>query len=173
MKIAIGDRLWIPRTGNTQTQKPCPVCFGKLAVTIILGDDSRIGTMCDYCGKGFDGPTGVESVYERLPGAELFVVAEIRTVTTEDGESSEYTTANCRLARDGNLYATEQEAIEASKDLQKEQIEYDEKRAEIIKGNVHKSFSWNVGYHRREAKRLREKIEYHERKAFLCEERVK
>lgn len=56
----------------------------------------------------------------------------------------------------------------------KEELERDQRtRAECIKKNVHKSFSWNASYHLREAKRHRKDALRHDEKAQLCKERVK
>jgi hypothetical protein len=38
----IGDTVWVPDCGNRQKQIPCPVCFGKLRVTIILGNEETV-----------------------------------------------------------------------------------------------------------------------------------
>ncbi len=174
MKIKVGDQLWIPKTGNQQVKTPCLVCFGDKEVVVILGNGSHVKTQCGYCRSGYDSPSGYMMKYVREPGAELFIVNLIRTKTTATGEASEYVTASGRYAEgEKNLYQTEEEAVEASKELREKQLADDEKRASSIKKDAQKSFSWNVGYHMRQVKRLNEDIKYHERMAVLCEARVR
>jgi len=37
-RFKIGDKVWVARySENTAISVPCPVCYGKLKVTLILG----------------------------------------------------------------------------------------------------------------------------------------
>jgi len=170
--IKIGDSLWIPRTGQHQVKKDCPVCFQQKFVTVILGDGTHIKTDCEYCGKGFEGPQGTVTEYSYEPRAELFLVTEIKKTITGSGEKVEYQSSHY-IAKEGELHETREAALLAAEKLARKQKEDAERSAECIKANVHKSFSWNVGFHRQEAKRNREQAEYHDRKAVLCKERSK
>jgi len=60
----VGDKVWHAAFKSIQVEKPCIVCYGEKQVTVILGNGDRVVTPCDYCGKGFDGATGVMRVYE-------------------------------------------------------------------------------------------------------------
>jgi hypothetical protein len=55
-KFAIGQRVWAACYNPRQVEVVCPVCYGKLAVVVELGDGTRIETPCDYCGKGWQVP---------------------------------------------------------------------------------------------------------------------
>jgi hypothetical protein len=171
-EISIGDSLWIPRTDRKQERVPCPVCFTKKHVTLILGDDSCVEVECDYCGKGYGRPQGTVVDYTQEPRAEPFRVDTIRAETTEKGAVFEYK-SGCYIARDGDLFPTEEEAVEEAKRRMVEQQKEQDCRADRIKKNQHKSFTWNVGYYKSEIKRCREQLERYEHKMRLCEERAR
>jgi hypothetical protein len=46
-------------------------------------------------------------------------------------------------------------------------------RAEYLKKNMNKKYSWNAGYHLKEAKRSEEQAAYHRKKAMLCKAKAK
>ena len=71
------------------------------------------------------------------------------------------------------VFLTEAEALAESVKLCEKEINDRATRAAHIKGDKIKSFAWNVGYHLCEAKKLREKIAYHERMAVACKLRAK
>jgi len=60
----IGDVVYFASAGQRQVDIPCPVCFGKREVTLILGNGDSVELPCDYCGKGYDGPRGYVLEYE-------------------------------------------------------------------------------------------------------------
>jgi hypothetical protein len=47
------------------------------------------------------------------------------------------------------------------------------KREDHVKHDKNKSYSWNAGYHKREAKRAAKKVEYHTKMAAECKDRRK
>ena len=78
----INDTVWIAQCGTKQVRHDCPVCYGQLFVTLILGNGDEIRTPCDYCGKGYEGPKGYVLEYEWT--------AEPRQVTITDKTKREY-----------------------------------------------------------------------------------
>lgn len=168
----IGEVVWIARYGRREFQDPCPVCFGKLSVTVILGNGELVETPCSYCGLGWDGPRGWTSEYRIEPSVKSVIITG-REI--QEGESTEVTYrgsgGHCYLQE--IVFETEAEAFVKSEELCTKEIKDSEIRSEYIKKDKIKSFAWNVGYHLREAKRIREQIAYHERMAILCKERAK
>ena len=171
-EIKVGDRLWIPRFDRKPEKVPCPVCFRRKHVTLILGDDSCIEVECDYCGKGYGHPQGTVTEYKMGPRAELFRVTGIRTETTDKGTVNEYM-SGCYIAHEGDLFPTEEEALEEAKKRMVENQNELDSREDHIKKNAHKSFTWHVGYYKNEIKRRREELVSYERKLKLCEKRAR
>ena len=172
MKHKVGDRVWVARCDWVPVTKPCPVCFGEKAVTLILGNGDHIQLDCDYCGRGYELPTGTVQEYEYVVAPECMTITNIEAQTNSEGTTYEYKSSYLCPQPD-KIFLTKEEAeakgLELKAELEKEQ----ETRVEYIKKNFHKTFSWNAGYHRREAKRLRKTAEWHERKAQLCKARAK
>ena len=171
MKFNIGDKVWYASWGRKEIVTPCPVCFGKCVVRLILGDDSIIETPCSYCGLGYEEPRGYDTEYKFVAEAKPFTVTRVKVEVTPNGETREYYSDNY-FYEENKCFTTENEALELSKTFEDEYMDEQKTRAEYIKGDKQKSFAWNVGYHLREAKRHREQIIYHEENAKLCKARV-
>lgn len=173
-----GDQVWWAHYGMREVRVTCPICYGKLIVTLILGNGDRVELPCDYCGKGFEGPRGfmVEHMYSA--DVELVTINEVRTHSRLDGpDVIEYITGIS--GRGGHyldpedVFETKEEAFSRSLAKAQEQSLRDITIAEHLKHDAKKSFSWNAGYHLREAKHDRQSAEYHELKARICKERSK
>ena len=173
MTRSVGDVVWVPRVGMHRVEAVCPICFGKKRAIVILGDDSKVSVECDNCGCGYDGPRGVVTEYINEAIAESFAIVAVQSETTSDGEQIGYITHGGRHARDNECFSSQEEAQAVAEKMNRDQIAEDESRADRIKKDSLKKFSWNAGYHRREAKRLREQAEVHDRKAVLCAARGK
>ena len=166
----VGDKVFWSRCGTRQVDVPCTVCFGKLYITLILGDGSAIELPCDYCGKGYNAPRGVISVYEYFETAEIRVIDEVRTNERNGFSSVEYLSDSYYLDKE-DIFDSEDDALKRCAFKTEQQRTEQETRTEFIKKDIKKSFSWNAGYHMREAKRLKESISYHEKRAIICKEK--
>ena len=61
----LGDTVYVVQECRSMpVEKTCPVCFGKMRVTVILGNGKLEDTLCEYCGKGYEGPRGYVVDYE-------------------------------------------------------------------------------------------------------------
>lgn len=167
----IGDVVWLAQKGLREIEEPCPVCFGNKSVVVILGNGDEVTVPCSYCGLGFEEPRGVVTTYRIKPGAERVTITGRDIREGEKTEVSYHGAGRCFYAN--AIFETEAEALAVSKDLCEEELHDRETRAEWVKADKIKSFAWNAGYHMREAKRLRDKIGYHERMAVLCKARAK
>ncbi len=171
-KFKVGDAVWIAKCGLESVQKICPTCFGKKEVILILGNDEWIILPCRGCAPGFDSPRGYISEYEYVTEPEMIAISGISIEINYGKEKVEYRQEN-RLYHEEDVYATEEEAQiranEKKTQLEKKQIT----RAECIKKDVWKSFSWNANYHMRHAKKDRESAEYHDKMAVICKAKIK
>jgi len=168
----IGDQVWVARAGNEKITKTCPICFGKLKVKLTLGDDSEYELPCDYCGKGFDGPTGVVHEYEYRAEPKLYTITKVSVETTEKGIEREYQ-SDCWVLHEDMVFSTREEALSMCEEIKRGRELEQITRAEYIKKDKNKSYAWNAGYHMREAKRKRKDAEYHEKMAVICKEKAK
>lgn len=170
-KYKIGDVLWFAQYNYTQVKKPCPVCFQKKEVTLILGNGDQIILPCQLCAARYDPPSGFVMEYEYTTKPEMIIIDRITTDSADEGKARYY--SNCRVFDEDALFVDKADAetkiIELKIKLEQEQSE----RAEFIKKNQNKSYSWNAGYHMREAKHHREKMEYHENMAVICKAKAK
>jgi hypothetical protein len=166
----IGDTVWVTRVGQQPVTKPCPICFGKLTVTLIFGNGDECILPCSYCALGYDPPKGTVEEYEYIAEAEPRTITGTETSVSEGGEKATYRSGHWSMEK---VYATKEEALEEAV-AHKDEYEKDQlTRAEYIKKDKNKSYSWNAGYHLRNAKRMRREIEYHEKMAVICKSRAK
>jgi len=179
-QFKVGDRPWWAIYERlTNVEIPCPVCYGTLEVTLVLGNGDEVRLPCDYCGKGYNGPKGYVHEYQAVAKAERVTIGRVTVTETASGQEREYRVAknvedgSCWMPAPEDLFETEAEAnARATEKAEADRLEH-ETCAEYIKKKTHNSFSWNAGYHMREAKRHRHDIEYHERMAVICKARGK
>ena len=170
--VKIGDTIYVSKFGQTQVKIDCPVCFGKKIVTLILGNDAAVEMPCECCGRGCEPPCGYVKEWRMKKGVKTVVVSQIRTRQTASGNEVEYQ-ADSYIYYAKDVFSTEEEAL-AESERRAEQYNIDqETKAEHIKGKPDKNYSWNAGYHMRQAKKAREQIEYHSKMAKICKARSK
>ncbi len=172
-----GDEVWWAHYGMESVRVECPICFGKMKVTLILGNGDHCEVLCDYCGKGFDGPMGYITEYRYQGGAELVTINEVRIRSSlTDPDVFEYYTAHIghfRQLEPDDIFDTKEEALARSFLKSQEKAVNDVTMAERLKKDAKKSFTWNAGYHLRAAKKARQDAEYHELRAIICKSRSK
>jgi hypothetical protein len=171
-EFQINEIVWHASCGTKEVRHDCPVCFGKLRVTLELGNGERIETLCDYCGKGFEGPRGYVREYEWVADSTPFVVTG-KDVSERDGKREvTYRGAN-NFAYAADVFETKVEADARCAENIAKHEEDERKRLEWSKENNKKNYSWHVGYHMREAKKARASLEWHEARAVHCKARAK
>jgi len=169
---SVGDKVWWARCGTDRIKKPCPICFGKRKVTLILGDESEVVLPCNYCAPGFESPTGTISEYEYIAAPEQVTIDRVSSETTPGGTKYEYRHEHWLLSPD-IIFDTEEAALTKCEEIAEKLHKEETTRTEYLKKDKQKSFSWNAGYHLREAKRCRKEAERHEEKAVVCKERAR
>ena len=170
--IKVGSIVYVSYFGKKEVFLKCPVCFGKKFATLILGNGDMVEMPCECCHQGIDPPTGYIKEWRMEAGAESIIITKIETTTDVDGETYEYISDN-KIFYPKDIFATEQEAMgESTKRADKYNLEQ-ETKAELIKGKPDKNYSWNAGYHMREAKKAKEKVDYHTKMAIICKAKAK
>jgi hypothetical protein len=173
--IKVGDTVYVARAGTTEDSRPCRVCNGDKRVTLILGSGEHLSLDCDYCGHGYQYPTGLETFYEFRAEAKPYPVTGIETISGPNGETVKY-----RSGSEGAYYSfaaadcfpsAEAAAARCAELVAEHEVEQD--RMMKAKEQNNKSYAWHAGYHLREAKNARKQAEYHERKAVLMKEQAR
>lgn len=168
----VGDILYYATCHYGEKSIPCPICYTKKFVVVILGNGDEVKIPCNYCVRGIDPPSGYVTEYDYIVKATMFTITGIDVNITEDGEKRTYRSGHYVL--DENLcFETEAEALEAAVDIKADLDAKQKQRSDWIKHNKTKSFAWNAGYHLREAKHAQEQLEYHSQMAVLCKEKKK
>ena len=154
-----GQEVWIAWADPYhQITVPCPVCFGKSSVVLILGDGEHVPVECDFCGKGFECATGTVSVRETRSGVRSATITGLvfSGGTWEIRCGGHFT--------EGEVFATEAEAEVRRAVLHKEAVESVQRAWESRFERGKKHHGWTVGYHRNCLKDLRRQVEWHENK---------
>lgn len=170
-----GDRVWCASFNHVEKRETCPICFGKKQVHIVLGDESWIACPCEFCKVGFDGPVGTIRTHEREARAEQHTIAEVSIRANLSGEDVEYTTISRRHFYPQDVFDNQDDALKRAEELAKEatEREFEALLRRKALGEKDRTYSWGVGYHKREAARHRKDAEYHERLCATCKERAK
>jgi hypothetical protein len=172
-KYKVGDLLWKAiNFPYVQVTVPCPVCFGKTKVTVILGNGDEVSIDCNYCGQ-IDHPTGYVTERKAITSADQFFVDSINVTYTVHGEECEYRSTGSQITKEKDLFYTEEEALAKAEELRVDLELQKNQRVEYLKHHAYKSFSWNAGYWMKKAKQSREEAEYYEKKYTLCKARSK
>ncbi len=153
----IGQEWWLPVAHPRQIEVPCPVCFGNLAVEVILGNGERVGVPCDGCGHGFDGPRGVIEEWSHEPSAQKFVIAEVSSMHGGRWALNSVTGAYAQFE---DLKRTEAEAMAQAVQNAAAQEESNMRSRQRTRKNVQKS-TWSVRYHREQIKDLERQLLWH------------
>lgn len=171
MKYKVGDAIYVSCFGRREIKMECPVCFGKCVVRLILGNDDSVEMPCEYCRRGYEPAVGYVKEYRMDAGVEMVVIDQISTEHTAAGEKVEYRT-DSYIYHPKDAFSTEEEALaESNRRADAYNLEQ-ETKAELVKGKPNKNYSWNAGYHMRQVKEAKEKVEYHSKMAKICKARA-
>lgn len=160
--VEIGQQVFVAHAySHAKVWAPCPVCYGKLAVTLELGNGERVSIQCDACGLGFEGPQGRVREYRAASGVRAAVV---------DGVQVQNNGWRIIVAHAGSeiwgetVFATEAEA-EARRVVMHAEVEKDaEHRCMQQREYKRKKPTWLVRYHREQIKRAEKDLAWHRAK---------
>jgi hypothetical protein len=173
MKYSIGDTVWIPVVGNHNVKTTCPVCFGKKSVVLILGDDTHIKMDCGYCGNGYDPPRGFVEEYRYEARVEFFGVTGMEIQKSSDKEDVSYRGPRNMSASEDRCFSTREDAMTEAEKIAATENRAMDQRIEHIKKDKYRSFSWHVGYYKREAADAKKRMDDCLRKLEICKERMR
>ena len=159
----IGDTIyWVESHTRYDKAIPCPMCFGKRFVTIILGDDSRTESICGMCSHGLEVATGQAKTWE----AEAIIKSgKITGISTRDGIKYEIGHQTVE-ARECFSYESDAHPVRERK-LKEAQAQRDEWfRDNFIQ--CKKNQLWSAGYHRDQVKYHERQIEWHKMRLGMC-----
>lgn len=160
----IGDKVWWATCGTREVTLPCSICFGKLKITLILGNDERIETPCDYCIIGFEKPKGYTNEYQRFSDVKEITITGKEVIENEKGRQVGYRYQSYILYKNKNIFDTKEEAEIAVKKLIIEYENSERERQSYKKKKNQTHYSWSVGYHMKRLREANREIEYHSRK---------
>ena len=150
----------------------CDICFGKKKVVVILGNDDQVTIDCSACELGFDAPLGRTRDHKWISGAEKKLITEVETRQDISGEKVEYRSDGWCLKPE-DVFNTKEEAEARAEIICKDYQYEQDTKAIYLKKDKTKNYAWNAGYHLRNAKKLRQQAEDHDRKAILCKGKIK
>jgi hypothetical protein len=158
----IGEKVFVvSATPYGQERIPCPICAGKLAVTLILGSGEHQTVECESC-------RAQGTVTRHAPSSS---VTEM-TVTGISYDQSKWKIACDEFSRDLADIFRDPEAAEARRE--KRHAEVSETAEDNFVENIghrKKGHTWSAGYHRKYIKDLQRQLEWH--KAKLSEKKEK
>ena len=169
----IGDIVWVGNVSTEAKQIPCPVCFAKKVVTLILGDDSHVELDCKFCQRGFGDATGY------IPSTYYFVGSAIqKTITGVDTRQDNHETKitywfggigyDKRKIADTKEDAIAKAEVEAIESNLRATIATEER-----KHHEHKTYSWNAGYYLQRAESSLKDHEAYTKKAKFMQSKAR
>jgi hypothetical protein len=168
MKFEIGQKVWLALWDSTTNYVTCPDCGGTGRIRVIHHDDTMMSVECAGCQSGYDPPKGYLKVYDRHAKAELVTITGVHV----SNGKIEWRSDRSWLMEESDLFETKEGAL--TRAVEKAAVADKEDRDRIqAKEKPTRTWSWNAHYHRREIKKARRQIEYHEKKLAVANLKVK
>lgn len=141
---------------------PCPVCFGELAVTVILGNREEVRVLCENCAGGCQPPSGEVTRYVAHSNILTLPVCGFEF---RDGEwTIRFADHLSHRMSERLIFANEADAEQRRIELHAEAEDRAQKNFESQFRNARGKLSWTVGYHRKQIVDLRRSLAWHEAK---------
>jgi hypothetical protein len=161
VKFNIGDTVyWVESGIHYGKEVPCPMCFGKRFVTLILGDSTEQKIECGFCQHGIDRASGVAKTWE--PQA-IVCSGGITGISSRDGIRYEI---GYRSLFEYELYDNAVIAEKVRESKHEEVVEQAQKWFIESFKTCTKKQVWSAGYHRSSIKNSERTIAWH--RARLC-----
>jgi hypothetical protein len=154
---------------HRETTVPCPICYGKRRVTVILGNDEQMSVECEYCGKGRGGPTGTAKEYG--PSSRVTETTVTGMTRGSFGDGWQIETASYRSSRDP-IFTSREEAEAKRVELHAEVVKRAADCNHASKYRGAREATWHLGYHRNGVRRARYDLAHHELKVAHLEAKV-
>lgn len=162
--FSLGDTVYVVQGCRSEpVEKTCPVCFGKRCVTVILGNGKLEDVLCEYCGKGYEGPRGYVVDHERQYAVRQAIITGVSFTNHKWEFALDYGRTG---TGESELYRDEESAEAAlaklMEEIKKEEAGLLANRVNYSKANL----TWRVGYHRKCIQDLEREVEHHRK--LLC-----
>lgn len=158
--VILGQAVFLVRAGAWhQKHVPCPVCFGKRSVIVILGNETSETVLCDYCVKGFEGPSGTVIEYGAESRVETHIVSGFHY--GRDGWEIFLERGHCERMIEGNLFFDKESAEARRIFLHAECKKQSQADFESQFESARRKITWTAGYHRNQIRDLEKKIAWH------------
>lgn len=144
----VGDKVWWAKYERLPVKNVCPICDGKLRVTIILGNGDHIETDCTFCERGCQKYGWVEN-WEFVSAVEQVPITRKEVNEGESGRQVEYRYNNWCLDHTNTHETKEGAELLLETKIAKQQQE-DLQRLEYGKNANTRKYSWLVGYYQRQ-----------------------
>jgi len=168
VKFKLGDKAWYSTLDTREKHIPCPECFGKLFLTVILGDNSQVTVDCMGCAPGLEYPRGFVIEYEAFPNVREVTITQIEM----EEHVVRYGFNGCYRTDEENLYPDEESAQVRAKELVANHT-IEEQRRMLRKERETKNWSWHVHYHRDCVRRAEKELIYHSAKLAVAKTHAK
>lgn len=107
----VGESGWVPVCRLEERTIPCPICFEKREVVLILGNGDQVTMPCGYCGKGWNDPCGVVVEHLFRVDADPFTVERKTIAEDATGQTYEYVSTLHGRADGDRIFKTREEAL--------------------------------------------------------------
>ena len=170
-KFKLGDVVFMASYERHETSIVCPDCLGSAKVRVILGDGTELKIECGGCDPGgYQPSTGRIRQYDYATKITKRVITGINLTDKDveyrlDGEAG-----HCYIGyqnSDYRVFATEEDAKKEGEALRVKH-ESEENKTLLAKTKNHRTWSWNMHYHRQQITRLEREIEFHREKVEIC-----
>ena len=166
-KFNIGDEVFVVQSSCYYgVRVPCTVCFGKLRVTVILGNGEHVQTECQHCARGIDPPDGYSTTWK--PHAH--VVAGPITGVTHEYDGWRYQVGG-HSAQAHEIFATREEAVPVMEAKLKEETERRQTYERDSFITATKKQIWSAGYHRNRIEDCERTMRGHQMRLCMVKEK--
>ena len=170
-KFNLGDVVFMASYERHETSIVCPDCLGSAKVRVILGDGTELKIECGGCDPGgCQGSTGRIRQYDYVTKITKRIITGINLEDNDVEYRLDGHDGHCYIGSqngDYRVFATEEDAQKEGEGLRVKH-EAEENKTLLAKTKNHKTWSWNMHYHRQQIDRIEREIEYHRSKVEIC-----
>lgn len=168
LRFNIGEVVYHASYDTSARSVECPHCLGTGRVRIIFADGVEASVGCGNCTIGYDPPTGKVTVWDGHAAVRVRIISGFEQDHEKIKWKLEDVKGFCWIGNDEDIFVVKEEAEARAAALAAEQTKRSE--AQVYKKEKDmRSWAWNASYYRKEIKRAKELIEYHEKKlAVAC-----
>ena len=170
MKFKIGDEVFFASFDMREAWITCPDCLGKRALTVIMGDDLQVSIDCAGCGRGYEPPTGLITIYRHEPRVTIKKITGVEVCC--DGKTNYKIECNYTIEED-RLFAKREDAEKKAEELALKFAEDEKFRMANLKEDRKRTWSWNATYHRGRIRDAERDLVYHRAKLEVAKFKAK